>query len=108
MPCIQTWFGKIPWLQERKGILRISIAVICLFIAFHAIMFMGLAYMAFYRTPTLPDPGITYGEFPFRLEIVIDGEHVVIEDTLIAEFVESVPGTNFSPPRRRWRTTLET
>ncbi|MCM3625764.1 hypothetical protein M3194_00120 [Paenibacillus glycanilyticus] len=36
--------------------------------------------------PNPPKPENTYGEFPFRLVYVIDGEMKVIEDTLICEF----------------------
>ena len=56
---------------------------------------------------TLPDPGtpeITYGEFPFSLEVEINGERILIEDTVIAEF----DGFRFTPgeKRRQWTSRL--
>ena len=53
-----------------------------------------------------PKPGITYGEFPFRLTYELNGEIKVIEDTIIAEF------DGFSTPTsagiyRVWKTRLK-
>jgi len=36
--------------------------------------------------PNPPLPEIRYGEFPFRLEYEINGERVVVEDTIICKF----------------------
>ena len=33
-----------------------------------------------------PSPQIKYGEFPFRLEYEINGQRVVVEDTLICQY----------------------
>ena len=35
---------------------------------------------------TIPIPQIQYGEFPFRLEYEINGQRVVVEDTVICEY----------------------
>jgi len=39
-----------------------------------------------YFKPNPQRPEITYGEFPFRLEYEINGERVVVEDTVICKF----------------------
>lgn len=52
-----------------------------------------------------PRPEMTYGEFPFRLEYEINGERVVIEDTLICEF----DGYGLSGGRgkyRKWKSAF--
>lgn len=45
-----------------------------------------LLYIGLQLGPNPPQPEITYGEFPFRLEYEINGELKVVEDTLICEF----------------------
>jgi hypothetical protein len=56
--------------------------------------------------PNPPLPEITYGEFPFRLEYEINGDAVVIEDTVICEF----DGLEFSwggeGKFRKWKSRL--
>lgn len=37
-------------------------------------------------TPRPPKPEIMYGEFPFKLEYEIQGERIVLEDTIIIEY----------------------
>ena len=37
-------------------------------------------------TPRPPKPEIIYGEFPFKLEYEIQGERIVLEDTIIIEY----------------------
>jgi len=53
----------------------------------------------------LPEPVITYGEFPFRLEYKINGETVVVEDVIICEYhgVSSAIGSN----SRLWSKKLK-
>jgi hypothetical protein len=38
------------------------------------------------RNPDIPQPTITYGEFPFELVYEVDGERVVLKDTYICEY----------------------
>jgi hypothetical protein len=105
---LSVWFGlgRISWLQERRILLWTSRIVFCLLIAYITMVIVAFVSMA-HRTPALPEPVITRGEFSFRLEYEIDGEHFVIEDTLISEFLESIRGSTFGPSSRRWRTTLQ-
>ena len=54
------------------------------------IMFLWLPWLlmqlGIQGMPDPPKPEITYGEFPFRLEYEMNGQIVVVEDTLICEF----------------------
>lgn len=100
------WLGRIRWFQEHYYLLWIIRIALSLFIAFVSVMVVAFVSMSS-RTPALSYPSITYGEFPFRLEYEINGEHFVIEDVLIAKFLESIRGSTFEPPIRRWRTTLQ-
>ena len=56
--------------------------------------------------PNPPLPEITYGEFPFRIEYEINGDRVVVEDTVICEF----DGFEFSwggeGKFRKWKSHL--
>ena len=52
-----------------------------------------------------PDPPeITYGEFPFRLTYELNGEIIVIEDTIICEY-NGIP--NWTYPKREWKSHLK-
>lgn len=53
-----------------------------------------------------PKPEITYGEFPFRLEYKIDGEHVIVEDTVICEF-DGFDWNEGLGKHRNWKTSLK-
>lgn len=52
----------------------------------------------------LPRPAIRHGEFPFRLVYELNGEEVIIEDTIIARFDGVV--WNIGHRSRRWRGYL--
>ncbi|WP_339323097.1 hypothetical protein [Paenibacillus sp. FSL W8-0194] len=49
--------------------------------------------------PNPPQPSITYGEFPFRLEYELNGQRKVIQDTLICEF----DGTGWDEGQGKYR-----
>lgn len=53
--------------------------------------------------PLVPD--ITYGEFPFRLEYEIDGERVIVEDTVICEY-DGVGMNEGVGKYRKWKQYL--
>lgn len=55
--------------------------------------------------PDPPKPEITYGVFPFRLEYEIDGEIVVVEDTLICEY-DGVGWNEGVGKHRKWKESL--
>lgn len=44
-------------------------------------------YYGINSLPNPPEPAITYGEFPFRLEYELNGQRMVIQDRLICEYV---------------------
>jgi len=58
-------------------IVLVAIGIYYVLVATGAIFFFG---------DNPPEPEITYGEFPFRLEYEIYGKNVVVEDTLICKF----------------------
>jgi hypothetical protein len=43
-------------------------------------------YVSFLFLPSPPKPEIRYGEFPFRLVYELNGEQIIVEDTVICEF----------------------
>jgi len=50
-------------------------------------LFIAMPNIIAWLGPNPPAPEITYGEFPFRIEYELNGELIVIDDTLICEFV---------------------
>ncbi|MCL2707427.1 MAG: hypothetical protein FWE97_04630 [Dehalococcoidia bacterium] len=50
-------------------------------------------------------PEIRYGEFPFRLEYEINGERVVVEDTVICEF-DGIGLDTAKWKYRKWKSYL--
>jgi len=71
------------------------------------IVFILSACLPQHRLP--PPPEITYGEFPFTIIFEIRGERMIVEDVLIAEFVEVTPPRGFGNTEggRRWRGGLK-
>lgn len=65
------------------------------------VIFLGVGMST---QPNPPKPEITYGEFPFRLEYEINGEHCVVEDTIICEFDGIGAGSNGK--YRKWKERL--
>ena len=65
---------------------KIPLPLIVLLLFFGpALPFLGMYCNSLFE-PNPPLPEITYGEFPFRLEYEINGERIVIEDTVICKF----------------------
>ena len=56
--------------------------------------------------PTPPRPQIKYGEFPFRLEYEINGQVVVVEDTIIAKFKGVGYSISSGQKYLKWETYL--
>lgn len=69
-------------------------------------IFLFTVIVFIWRTTAPPLPEITYGEFPFSLEYEIDEERILIEDTVIAEFIGSFRGNVTTQPRRSWSIKL--
>ncbi|GAA0352396.1 hypothetical protein [Bacillus horti] len=63
-------------------------------------LFLGISL-----TPNPPKPEITYGEFPFRLEYEINGETIIIEDTLICEY-DGIGADVGRGKYRKWKDRL--
>jgi len=57
------------------------------------------------KGPYSQEPEITHGEFPFRLEYEIDGEIVVVEDTIICDF-DGFGWDAGSGKHRKWKERL--
>lgn len=55
--------------------------------------------------PNPPRPNIQYGEFPFRLEYEINGQRIVIEDTLICEY-DGIGSDEGRGKYRKWNQRL--
>lgn len=53
-------------------------------------------------SPKIPEPEITYGEFPFRIEYELDGQINIIENTVIAEFNGCEFSAGSMKRERRW------
>ncbi|WP_312029500.1 hypothetical protein [Paenibacillus sedimenti] len=64
-----------------------------------------LIFIGIHSEPNPPRPEITYGEFPFRLEYVINGERKVIQDTLICEF-DGFGADEANGKYRKWNDRL--
>ena len=56
--------------------------------------------------PKPPRPAITRGEFDFRLEYEVDGERIVIEDTIVALFDGFSADAGSMAWYRTWRLHL--
>ena len=65
-----------------------------------------LLYIGIALSPNLAKPEITYGEFPFRLVYEINGERIVIEDSLICEF-KGFGANEGTGKYRQWSKRLE-
>ena len=90
--------------MTRSKRLNTILLIVCIGGVLYVVV--GIIY-SLYLWIELPPPTITRGEFPFRLEYEIQGERHVIEDTVIAEFSESVSGNINRNASRIWNTSLE-
>jgi hypothetical protein len=73
----------------RNNTFSVAIIVVIVFVAVIAYITVWPWLMIFLGNSLLPNPPrpeITYGEFPFRLEYEINGQRMVIQDTLICEY----------------------
>ncbi|MCL2679484.1 MAG: hypothetical protein FWF18_04285 [Dehalococcoidia bacterium] len=70
-----------------------------------SLMYIGM-YIDTAFSPNPPMPEIRYGEFPFRLEYEINGELIVIEDTVICEFDGVDVSWEGDGKTRKWKSHL--
>jgi len=64
-----------------------------------------LIYLGMQSLPNPKKPEISYGEFPFRLEYEINGERMVIYDTLICEY-DGIGANTGVGKYRKWKSRL--
>lgn len=77
------------------------IVVSILFALFMFIAFGGLTFLVY-----VPKPEITYGEFPIKLTYELDGEIIVIEDTVVCEF-DGFEVLGEAGKYRKWKSHLK-
>ena len=90
------------------------VAIICLLICFLFVMrFPKIINILMKEDENQLQPQITYREFPVKIEYLVNGEEIVIQDVLVCEFIEVVnihwiekvnTGRTFE---RRWKSELK-
>lgn len=93
--------------MKKKVFLSMIIAIlliVLIIIAFFTLPWLGL-YTGIQLLEDPPDPEITCGEFPFRLEYEINGEQMVIQDTLICEY-DGIGSDEGRGKYRKWKKRL--
>lgn len=96
-------------MKNKKFIIFIACIPLCIYLLWalwQIIAWLLIAAMAFLNSPELPEPVITYGEFPFRLEYKVDGETVVIEDVIICEYM-GVRDLSIGDKYRSWKRSFK-
>ncbi|TPG69643.1 hypothetical protein EEL31_14850 [Brevibacillus laterosporus] len=77
------------------------VAIIAYFTVWPWVMiFLGSSLL-----PNPPRPEVAYGEFPFRLEYEINGQRMVIQDTLICEY-DGIGADEGRGKYRKWKERL--
>jgi len=104
---------KITVIIVTVAILRFSITVLLIVAAIINIPKIMDTY--FMNKVYVPEPEITYMEFPIRIEYIVNGETKVIEDTMICEYkgykkeawIEKLKtGGDMFPYTRLWESRL--
>ncbi|MCC3381765.1 hypothetical protein ACFQ5D_02480 [Paenibacillus farraposensis] len=93
-------------MKVKKTLLLLSIPLL---LAFAIIVFIALPWLLIFigiqLEPNPPQPEITYGKFPFRLEYEINGQRKVIQDTLICEY-DGIGSNEGQGKYRKWKERL--
>lgn len=92
----------------RNNTFSVAIIVVIAFVAIIAYITVWPWLMIFFGNSLLPNPPrpeITYGEFPFRLEYEINGQRMVIQDTLIFE-LDGIGADEGRGKYRKWKEYL--
>jgi len=101
--------------QSKSTFKKKTVLILCIILC---VVLLPIAYVAYVSLPWIllfignalssnpPEPVITYGEFPFRLEYKIDGETSVVEDVVICEYV-GVTNPGIGDKRRAWKNRLK-
>lgn len=82
------------------------ILVIALIIVFWPVIQFWLGFGGGTYFTHVPEPKIKYGEFPFRLTYELNGETIMIEDTVICKF-DGFKVMGEAGKRRQWKTYLK-
>jgi len=102
--------GLIAWFVLKKIFgfeqSRVTFWLATIFIILAVLFILAIVIGLHIQNRAPPEPAITYGEFPFRLEYEMDGERFVIEDTVIIEFIGSFRGKINQLASRRWSSEL--
>ena len=86
-----------------SGVMKFLFVILLIVFALYAFPFVAIELVTIFSDdPPLPE--IRYGEFPFRLVYEINGEQIVIEDTIICEF-DGI-GRGGGSKWRRWTSRL--
>lgn len=93
-------------MKVKTTLLLLSIPLL---LAFATIVFIALPWLLIFigiqLEPNPPQPEITYGKFPFRLEYQINGQRKVIQDTLICEY-DGIGSNEGRGKYRKWKERL--
>ena len=97
-------------MAKGLSVVIVVVAAIVLLLGFIFWFMSGGAYLFLPGSPNLPGslrPGITHGEFPFRLVYEIDGETFEVEDTLICDFNGFGANAARTGKFRQWKSHLK-
>lgn len=82
----------------------VALLIVLIIIAFFTFPWLGM-YTGIKLMPNPPRPEIIYGEFPFSLEYEINGQRIVIQDTLICEY-DGIGLNEAQGKYRKWKEHL--
>lgn len=85
-------------------LLGIPVLLVIVIVAYIALPWLFI-FVGIWLEPNPPRPEIRYGEFPFRLEYEINGQRIVIEDTLICEY-DGIGADEGRGKYRKWKQKL--
>jgi len=88
-----------------KKILLIIIGIIVVIVIGLITLPWIIIAIGFASLPNPPMPEIRYGEFPFRLVYELNGEQIVVEDTIICEF-DGIGSNAAVGKHRKWKAHL--
>lgn len=103
-------------MTKKKSLLIVVsvVATICLLICILFVMQFSAIINILTKEDENPlQPEITYGEFPIKIEYLVNGEEIIIQDVLVCEFIEIVninwiekvsTGRSFE---RRWKSEFK-
>lgn len=93
----------------KTNVILLTVIVVLLIAVLIIIVFFTLQWFGIYTgiklLPDPPSPEITYGEFPVRLEYEINGQRMVIQDTLICEY-DGIGSDEGRGKYRKWKKRL--